>query len=122
MVMAKTQADKFKVIPYCVNKGTSSEYYGLMAVEKDNKWVLRAAPNNWKTERGAVNWGRKHGYNVTVGEKKLKATNKTSRKQKKEIKKMLDKITKKSTVKKATPKKTATKKTTSKKSTSKKTR
>jgi len=51
-----------KVTTYIINKGTPSQYYGLMtAVEKQ---VLHYAPNHWKTRKGAENWARKHGYEV----------------------------------------------------------
>ncbi|MGN0807619.1 MAG: hypothetical protein ACI4MN_04130 [Candidatus Coproplasma sp.] len=51
-----------KVTTYCVNKGTNSEYYGLIN-PKENQ-VIAYAPNNWKTERGALNWAKKHGYEI----------------------------------------------------------
>ncbi len=51
-----------KVTTYVINKGTSSQYYGLKN-EKENQ-VLHYTPNNWKTEKGALNWARKHGYEI----------------------------------------------------------
>lgn len=51
-----------KVKTYCINRGTPSEFYGLKNAE-DNM-VLYAAPNNWKTEKGAERWAQKHGYNL----------------------------------------------------------
>ncbi len=51
-----------KVTTYVINKGQVTQYYGLRTVE-DNK-ILHSAPNNWKTEVGALNWALKHGYEV----------------------------------------------------------
>lgn len=109
MAVKKT-TERLKVEPYCINKGTSSQYFGLMATDSDgDKWVLRYAPNNWKTERGAVNWGRKHGYDVTVNGKRVKSSVRNSRKTKKSIKKKLSKMGV------SAPKKTACRKTVKKK-------
>ena len=47
---------------YCINKGQSSQYFGLKNAT-DNQ-VLMYAPNNWKTEKGALNWAKKHGYEI----------------------------------------------------------
>ena len=47
---------------YCIDKGTSSEYYGLIDVSTNH--VLYSAPNNWKTERGARRWAEKHGFEI----------------------------------------------------------
>lgn len=68
----KRQPYKLKVKTYCINAGTSSQYFGLKTVE-DNQ-VLHYAPNNWKTERGALNWAKKHGYEVSGGCSVTKAT------------------------------------------------
>lgn len=54
-----------KVSTYCINKGQPSQYFGLKNAEENQ--VLHAAPNNWKTEKGALNWAKKHGYD-TKGE------------------------------------------------------
>lgn len=54
--------EKIKVTTYCVNRGTPSEYYGLKNAEENQ--VLYYAPNNWKTEKGALNWAKKHGYEI----------------------------------------------------------
>lgn len=51
-----------KVIIYCINKGTTSEYYGLKNAEENT--IIYAAPNNWKTARGAANWAKKHGFEI----------------------------------------------------------
>lgn len=51
-----------KVTVYCINRGTSSQYFGLMNAEEG--LVLTYAPNNWKTRRGAIGWAKKHGYEV----------------------------------------------------------
>ena len=50
------------VKPYCINKGTASQYYGLKDANENR--VLLGAPNNWKTEKGAINWAKKHGFKV----------------------------------------------------------
>lgn len=51
-----------KVIVYVINKGTNSEFYGLKNAKENT--VLYGAPNNWKTENGAMNWAKKHGLRV----------------------------------------------------------
>ena len=51
-----------KVTTYCINKGTPAQYYGLKNAEENQ--VLVYAPNNWKTEKGALNWAKKHGYKI----------------------------------------------------------
>lgn len=51
-----------KVTTYCINKGTNSQYYGLKNSEENQ--VLYSAPNNWKTEKGALNWAKKHGFEI----------------------------------------------------------
>lgn len=51
-----------KVKIYVINEGTSSQYFGLKKAEENT--VLYAAPNNWKTKRGAANWAMKHGFEV----------------------------------------------------------
>lgn len=47
---------------YCINKGTAAQYFGLKTAEENR--VLYYAPNNWKTERGAIRWAEKHGFKV----------------------------------------------------------
>lgn len=49
----------------CINRGTKSEHYVLRSSEG---FVLHSAPNNWKTEAGALRWARAHGYGIQ-GEK-----------------------------------------------------
>ena len=49
-----------RVTTYCINKGTSSQYFGLK--NADENYVLYGAPNNWKTERGAERWAKKNGF------------------------------------------------------------
>lgn len=49
-----------KVTDYIINKGTTSECYGLKNAE-DNQ-VLYSAPNNWKTLNGAKRWAIKNGF------------------------------------------------------------
>jgi hypothetical protein len=51
-----------KVTVYRINKGTSSQYFGLKNATENT--VLFSAPNNWKTEKGATNWAKKHGLQV----------------------------------------------------------
>ena len=51
-----------KVKTYVINKGQASQYYGLK--NAGNNQILHYAPNNWKTEKGALNWAKKHGYEV----------------------------------------------------------
>ena len=51
-----------RVTTYCINKGTSSQYFGLK--NADENYVLYGAPNNWKTEKGAIRWAEKNGLKV----------------------------------------------------------
>lgn len=51
-----------KVTTYVINEGQPSQYYGLKNA-RTNK-VLHYAPNKWKTEKGALNWAKKNGYEV----------------------------------------------------------
>ena len=51
-----------KVTTYIINRGTTSQYYGLK--NADENQVLHNAPNNWKTEKGAIRWAEKHGLEV----------------------------------------------------------
>lgn len=51
-----------KVKTYIINEGTESQYYGLKNAEENT--VLYSAPNNWKTEAGAVRWAKKHGFEI----------------------------------------------------------
>lgn len=46
---------------YVMNKGTESQYYGLMMVPE--KQVLPYSPT-WKTEKGARRWAEKQGLEV----------------------------------------------------------
>ena len=56
---------KMEVKTYCINKGSASEYYGLICVDTDgSEWVMRSVPNNWKTEKGALRYAEKHGYKI----------------------------------------------------------
>lgn len=50
-----------KVTTYVINAGTKSQYFGLISEEGD---VLYGAPNNWKTEAGAIRWAKKHGLEI----------------------------------------------------------
>lgn len=51
-----------KVTIYCINKGQPTQYFGLKNAT-DNQ-VLYGAPNNWKTEKGAIRWAIKNGLEV----------------------------------------------------------
>ena len=51
-----------KVTTYCINKGQSTQYFGLKNAN-DNQ-VLHYAPNHWKTEAAALRWAMKHGYEI----------------------------------------------------------
>lgn len=51
-----------KVIVYCINEGTASQYFGLKSA--DDGFIIPDAPNNWKTKRGAINWARKNGLEI----------------------------------------------------------
>ena len=50
-----------KVKVYCINKGTVSQYYGLMNAEEN--FVMHYTPT-WKTEKGAIRWAEKNGFEV----------------------------------------------------------
>ena len=50
-----------KVTTYCINKGTASQYFGLKNAEENT--VLHYTPT-WKTEKGAIHWAIKHGFEV----------------------------------------------------------
>lgn len=59
-----------KVKAYCINKGQSSQHFVLIT---DEGQELQYAPNNWKTEAGALRWARNHGYKIAtekIGKKK----------------------------------------------------
>ena len=51
-----------KVKIYCINRGTPAQFFGLKLADENQ--VLPYAPNNWKTERGAIRWAEKNGYTV----------------------------------------------------------
>ena len=51
-----------KVTTYVINRGQSTQYYGLK--NANDNTVLYSAPNNWKTEKGALNWARKQGFEI----------------------------------------------------------
>lgn len=54
-----------KVTTYCINKGTNTEHYILMCIDSDGEtWVMNYAPNNWKTEKGALRYAEKRGYEI----------------------------------------------------------
>ncbi len=63
--MADQRGDNMKVKTYVINRGTKSQYFCLIAIDKDGEeLVMYSAPNNWKTEKGALNWAKKHGYEI----------------------------------------------------------
>jgi hypothetical protein len=45
-----------------INTNQPTQYYILKDAEDGR--VLYAAPNNWKTERGAIRWAEKNGFEV----------------------------------------------------------
>ena len=51
-----------KVTTYVINKGQKSQYFGLKNAESGD--VLHYAPNNWKTEKGALNLEKKNRYKI----------------------------------------------------------
>lgn len=54
-----------KVKTFCINKGTTTEHYILICVDIDgSEWVMNYAPNNWKTEKGALRYATKRGYAI----------------------------------------------------------
>lgn len=56
---------KMKVKTFCINKGTASEHFILICVDTDgSEWVMNYAPNNWKTENGALRYATKRGYAI----------------------------------------------------------
>ena len=92
--MAGKKKSRHRVVQtVCVYPGTDSQYFGLMTGEGKDRWWLRVAPNNWKTEKGAINWARRNGYNVATSENKVvKHSIRNSRKTKKKITKMINKM------------------------------
>ena len=59
MLPYRTSAAKHwkAVEPICCGK-----YFGLKNAKSGD--VLHYAPNNWKTEKGALNWAKKNGYKI----------------------------------------------------------
>lgn len=51
-----------KVKTYTINKNQPTQYFGLKDAEDGR--ILYDAPNNWKTERGAVRWAEKNGLEI----------------------------------------------------------
>lgn len=58
----KKEENDMKVTTYTINKGQKNQYFGLKNAE-DNQ-VLWFAPNNWKTEKGALNWAKREGLEI----------------------------------------------------------
>lgn len=73
----KQNKQSLQVTTFVINKGTSSEYYGLKTTEGN---VLHYAPNHWKTKSGAERWALKNGYKVKSSTAKKPATAKTTKK------------------------------------------
>lgn len=46
---------------FVINEGTPSQFFGIKTADGE---VLHA-PNNWKTEKGALRWAEKNGYAVS---------------------------------------------------------
>ncbi len=61
--MSKTK-EKLKVKVCCINKGQKTQHYILKLAETGNEQVLPYAPNNWKTQAGAISYAEKNGYEV----------------------------------------------------------
>ena len=59
---AKSNNQSLEVTTYCINEGTPSQHFILKTTETDNSQVLQYAPNNWKTEKGALKWAKKNGF------------------------------------------------------------
>ncbi len=74
----KNKKITMEVTTFCINKGRKSMYFGLKN-KKENQ-VLYSAPNNWKTEKGALQWAVNHGYTIPASKKKLLSKNKTTSK------------------------------------------
>lgn len=53
-----------KVKVYCVNKGSTAQYFGLKDAEENR--VLSYAPT-WKTAKGAIRWAIRNGLEVVWG-------------------------------------------------------
>ena len=51
-----------KVTTYIINEGQPTPYFGLKDAEENT--VIYSAPNNWRTEKGALNWARKHSFEI----------------------------------------------------------
>lgn len=60
--------ESLKVKVYTINKGQPSQYYGLKLAEKGNEQILPYAPNNWKTQKGALDYAKNKGYTVVQDE------------------------------------------------------
>lgn len=50
-----------KVTTYTINRNQPSQYFGLKNAAEG---TILHAPNNWKTEKGAINWAKKHGFEI----------------------------------------------------------
>lgn len=46
---------------FVINEGTPSQFFGIKTADGD----VLPAPNNWKTEKGALRWAEKNGYAVS---------------------------------------------------------
>lgn len=48
-----------------INSGTPSKFFILVNICGNQ--VLHYVPNKWRTEKGALNWAAKHGYDIQEG-------------------------------------------------------
>lgn len=51
-----------KVKIFIINKNQSGQYFGLKNAEEGGN-ILHFSPR-WKTEKGAINWAKKHGFTI----------------------------------------------------------
>ena len=61
-LQGQERQEDIKVTTYVINKGQKNQYFGLKNAKSGD--VLHYAPNNWKTEKGALNWAKKNGYEI----------------------------------------------------------
>lgn len=53
-----------KVTPYVINRGSSSEYWGLKSIEEDPRDSQVMRTPKWKSKQAAIKWAKKNGYYV----------------------------------------------------------
>lgn len=59
-----------KVTPYVINKGTSSEYWGLKSVEDDPRDSQVLHTPKWKSKKSAIKYAEKNGMEVVESSSK----------------------------------------------------